>query len=212
MPTPRRTSVEEIVQAARRILEAEGLENLTMESVAKAVGVRAPSLYKHVQSRGDLLRLIGNDAMQELGARSTSAGGSGDSRRDLEQMARVQRAFAREFPETYRLLWAPLPADWRVDAELTARAFEPLYRAAAAVAGEAGKLAAARTMVSWVHGFVSMELAGTFPQEDDVDVLFDYDVDRMTRALMPVNAPSRTRAGTPKARTAAPPAKSRLRR
>ena len=58
MPTPPRTSLPEIVAAGRSILEADGLGGLTMQRVAEEVGVRSPSLYKRVRSRGDLIRLI----------------------------------------------------------------------------------------------------------------------------------------------------------
>ena len=45
MPTPAHTSLQQIVDAGRRVLELEGLEQLTMARVAQAVGIRAPSLY-----------------------------------------------------------------------------------------------------------------------------------------------------------------------
>ena len=61
VPTPARTSPEGIVIAARGILESEGLDGLTMQRVADTVGVRPPSLYKRVRSRGDLLRLVVED-------------------------------------------------------------------------------------------------------------------------------------------------------
>src|SRR5437870_4135811 len=89
VPTPARTSLPEIVREGRRILEAEGLDQLTMARVADAVGVRPPSLYKHVRDRGDLIRLIGNDAVTELGARLTADAATGDPRLDLRQMARA---------------------------------------------------------------------------------------------------------------------------
>ena len=58
MPTPDRTSLADIVAAARQILESEGLAGLTMQAVAQRVGVRAPSLYKRVRNRDDLIRLV----------------------------------------------------------------------------------------------------------------------------------------------------------
>ena len=45
VPTPPRTSLDEIVGAGRTILDAEGVEALTMQAVAAAVGVRSPSLF-----------------------------------------------------------------------------------------------------------------------------------------------------------------------
>jgi AcrR family transcriptional regulator len=183
MPTPQRTSLPEIVREGRRILEAEGLEQLTMIRLAHAVGVRAPSLYKHVRDRGDLIRLIGNDAVSELGARLAAAGGSGDARQDLRAMTRAHRVFAHEFPETYRLLWSGLPERWRFDAELNVRASEPVLRTIAALAGEEETLVAARTYVAWAHGFVSMELAGAFRLGGDVDAAFDYGLEILPVAL-----------------------------
>ena len=183
MPTPSRTSLDDIVQAGRQILESDGLEQLTMSRVAAAVGVRAPSLYKHIRDRGDLIRLIGKDAVSELGNRLALASGSGDARRDLQSMARAHRAFAHEHPEAYGLLWSRLPEQWRIDAELNARASEPVLRAVGALTGEGQMLPAARMYVAWAQGFVSMELAGAFRLGGDVDAAFDYGLERLTDAL-----------------------------
>src|SRR5262245_52715300 len=129
MPTPSRTSLPDILCAGRHLLEAEGLEQLTMARLAQAVGVRAPSLYQHVRDRGDLSGRSGSDAVAELGARLGAAGGSGDPLQDLRAMARAHRAFAHDNPETYRLLWSRLPESWRFDADLNARASQPVLGA-----------------------------------------------------------------------------------
>ena len=78
MPTPSRTSTAQIVAAGRVILEAEGFEGLTMQRVAAAVGVRAPSLYKRVDGRRELVRLI---ADRRRGGPVASARGGGNDRR-----------------------------------------------------------------------------------------------------------------------------------
>jgi AcrR family transcriptional regulator len=183
MPTPGRTSRPAIVHAARHILEADGLEQLTMAQVARAVGVRPPSLYKHVRDRGELMRLIGNDAVAELLARLGDTASSGDPRADLAAIARAHRAFAHDYPETYQLLWGRIPDEWRIDAQLNVRVSEPVLAAAGALAGAADTLVAARTFVAWAQGFVSMELAGAFRLGGDVDAAFDYGVERLIDAL-----------------------------
>jgi AcrR family transcriptional regulator len=183
MPTPSRTSLPAIVLAARRLLEADGLEQLTMASVARAVGVRPPSLYKHVHDRDDLVRLISNHAVAELAERLADATASHDPREDLQAMARAHRVFAHDYPETYRLLWSRLPEEWRVDADLNARASEPVLQAVAALVGAPDRLEAARTFVAWAQGFVSMELAGAFRLGGDVDAAFEYGLVCLTDAL-----------------------------
>jgi AcrR family transcriptional regulator len=185
MPTPSRTSVDEMVRAGRRILEAEGLESLTMQTVALAVGVRAPSLYKHVRDRGDLIRLIGTDVVMELGERLDQAATSDDPRRAIRQMVDGFRAFARAYPQAYRLLFSGLPEGWRVDEELNVRISQSLLRTVGELTGGDRSLEAARTIVAWAHGFLSMELAGAFRLGGDVDEAFSYGIERLTIALAP---------------------------
>lgn len=183
MPTPARTSIAEIVLAGRRILEAEGLDALTMQAVANAVGVRAPSLYKRVRGRAELVHLVANDVAISLAAHLDAAARRGHPRHDLRAMANAHRAFARANPRAYGLLFAPLPEDWRVDADLNARVSAVVIRATAALAGEQHALEAARTVVAWAHGFVTMELADAFRLGSDVDAAFAYGIDRITTAI-----------------------------
>lgn len=183
MPTPSRTSVEEIVSAARSILEAEGIDGLTMQRVAAAVGVRAPSLYKRVRGRADLVRLIANDIARELADTLDAAATSGDPRADLPGLANAFRQFARAHPQAYSLLFARLPEESRADPELNVRASEALLRTASALAGPEYALEAARTVVAWATGFISMELGGAFRLGGDVDRAFAYGIDRLTRSI-----------------------------
>jgi AcrR family transcriptional regulator len=184
MPTPRRTSVDAIVVAGRRILEAQGLESLTMQRVAQAVGVRAPSLYKHVRDRDDLLRLIGTDVVLELGRRLDEASHSGDPRTDVRRMVEGFRAFALANPEAYRLLFARLPEGSRVDDALNARIGQAVVRAVGDLTGGDHPLEGARTVVAWAYGFLNMELAGAFRLGGDVDEAFAFGIEHITTGLM----------------------------
>jgi AcrR family transcriptional regulator len=183
MPAPARTSLEAIVAAGAEILEAEGLEGLTMQRVAAAVGIRAPSLYKRLRDRSDLVRLIVADALRELARDLEAAIGSGDPRRDLAALARAFRHFARSRPATYGLLFGREPGPSPVDAELNARASEAVLRTAAELAGPDDALEAARMVVAWAHGFVSMELAGAFRLGGDVDRAFEFGIQRLAAAI-----------------------------
>ena len=183
MPTPARTSLEEIVKAGRAIVEADGIDGLTMQAIAADVGVKAPSLYKRIRSRNDLLRLVGNDAAAELTRNLEAAVAGKDARRDLAALANTFRRFAHDNPGAYSLIFAPLPDDARADPEWSIKASAPVINATERLAGTADALEAARTVVAWASGFIAMELAGAFRLGGDVDRAFAYGIDRLAAAL-----------------------------
>ena len=183
MPTPARTSLEAIVAAGRDILEAEGLDGLTMRRVADVVGVRAPSLYKRVNGRGNLVRLVIEDVGCELAAAVAGAAGSGDPARDLASLAYAFRAFAHAHPRSYGYVIGPLPAALQPDLEVLAPANEAVLNIAGRLAGPDHALEGARMIVAWANGFVSMELAGAFRLGGDVDEAFAFGIDRLVVAL-----------------------------
>jgi len=156
-----------------------------MARVAGAVGVRAPSLYKRVRSRAELIRLVANDVGDELAGALETAVGTGDAREDLRRIAFVFRAWALAHPEAYALLFGRLSEGSRMDLEVTARSSAALLRTAEALAGPYEALEAARTFVAWATGFVSMELADAFQLGGDVDRAFAYGVDRLTASIGP---------------------------
>lgn len=183
MPTPSRTSLDEIVDAGREILETEGLDGLTMEQVAKAVGVRAPSLYKHVAGRGELIRLIVEAVVADLsGILDGSVSGS-DPRDDLRALAHAFRGFAHDHPESYRLIFAPMPAEWRPEPAVFFAASDAVLRTATAIAGAESALEAARLVTAWAHGFLTMELAGAFRMEGSLEDAFAFGINRLGDAL-----------------------------
>jgi AcrR family transcriptional regulator len=183
MPTPAHTSLDAIVSAGRSILEADGLPGLTMHRVADDVGVRPPSLYKHVSSRAALIRLIAEAVFAELGEALELAAGSGDPGTDLRAIAVAFRRFAHAQPQAYGLLFGPLPDDWRPAPAAYRRSLDVLLRVVAQASAPGHELETARTVVAWAHGFVSMELAGAFRLGGDVDRAFAFGIDRVTAAI-----------------------------
>ena len=113
-PTPARTSREAIVAAARSLLEEEGLHAVTMANVADRVGVRPPSLYKHVRDRAALIAAVADEAALELGAEVDTAvrGSPGESAEArVVSAAEAFRAFAGRSPRSVSLLFAGLGGD-----------------------------------------------------------------------------------------------------
>ena len=153
-PAPARTSTDAIVAAARRILEAGGLASVTMRSVADAVGVKGPSLYKRVPDRAALLRAVSESVVADLARTMSRATESGDPRADLRAAAVAYRTFVLSNPNGYRLLFADL-ADANPDPSSLAALGEPVVNAMTRLAGPSEALEGARTFVAWAHGFVS---------------------------------------------------------
>ena len=164
VPTPDRTSLDEIVAVARELLE---LDELTMQAVADRVGVRAPSLYKRVQSRDELVRLVAEATLRDV---SRISG-------DLYAVAAAYRAFAHARPAAFRLVMSS-----SVDPQLAALASGPILRAAAELAPDHA-LEAARTLTAWANGFISMELSGGFNLDGSVDAAWHYGLDALIEAI-----------------------------
>jgi AcrR family transcriptional regulator len=183
MPTPERTSTPDIVEAAREILEREGLPQLTMQAVAVRVGVRAPSLYKRVRNHDDLIRLVTEAALDDLGDHLGAVALSGDVRSDMIASIRALRDFARRNPASWQLNFTNPAAAARPDPASVGRASAPVLRFAEELAGPEDALAAARTLTAWAYGFISMELAGVFNLGGDLEQAFEYGISHLADAL-----------------------------
>jgi AcrR family transcriptional regulator len=182
-PAPSRTSLPAIVAAAGELLEEVGLEGLTMQSVAERVGVRAPSLYKHVRDRAALVQAVGDDIMRSFGEELRAAMGAGDPADDLRGLARAYREFAHRHPVGQALAFSNV-AEYRPSPELNRQASEPILRVAEALVGPEHALEAARTLTAFAYGFVSMELSGAFRLGGSVDEAYRYGVDAIAAALI----------------------------
>jgi len=161
-PAPARTSRDAILSAARAILEEDGLDAVVMSRVAERVGVRGPSLYKHVTDRAALIRAVGDAVTDDLARQLSLAVSTGDARADLTATAYAYRAFVHANPNGYGLLFAHGSPELQPDPAAIADLARPVVEAMARMVGPDAALSAARTFVAWAHGFVSMELAGAF--------------------------------------------------
>jgi AcrR family transcriptional regulator len=175
-PAPARTSTDAIVAAARRILETDGLQAVTMRSVADAVGVKGPSLYKRVPDRAALLRAVMDGVVEDLARTMARAIETGDPRADLRSAAIAYRDFVHRNPNGYRLLFADLPSEATTDAAGLAALGGPVVRAMSRLAGPTEALEGARTFVAWAHGFVTMELAGGFRLGGDLEAAYAFGI------------------------------------
>ena len=180
-PAAARTSTDAVVGAARALLESGGPDAVTMQAVADRVGVRAPSLYKRVADRAALLTAVADDVAVELARATAPPAYIPDPVRALRQMATRYRAFAHHAPHSYQLLFGAAGA--RPSPGTDAVAAAGVLRVTQAMVGPEHALDAARLLVAFVHGFVSMELAGAFRLGGSVNTAFDYSLDALIEGL-----------------------------
>ena len=182
-PARARTTTDEIVAAGRELLEAGGLDAVTMQAVAGRVGVRAPSLYKRFPNRAALIAAIGSATLDDLGRRLEPLSRDPDPATGLRTVAEGFRAFARAHPRAYELLFMNLPPGSRPPAERNVQASAPLLAVAQRLVGPDRALDAARLITAFAHGFVSMEINGAFRLGGDVDEAYRYGIDVLVDAL-----------------------------
>jgi AcrR family transcriptional regulator len=157
-PSPR---AQELVAEARTLLEEEGVDALSMRRLAERVGIRAPSIYKHVRDKAALEAALVSDGFEELTAVFDEAVDGADD--PLGALAAAYRAFAREHPHLYRLMTErPLRRD-RLAPGVEDAAARPLLDA---VGGDPDT---ARAVWAFAHGMTILELDGRFPEGADVD-------------------------------------------
>lgn len=173
MSAAAKTSDTQIREAAGRLLEQHGAEQLSMQAVADEVKVKAPSLYKRFESRSSLLDAVTEDALAELKHCVEKAVRRGDYRQNLERMATSYRTFARRNPNAYALIFTNVPID---DKQLhnRAAAAAKLLEILSGAIGKEKALPGARLLVAFLHGFVTMELASAFRFGGDVNEAFRF--------------------------------------
>jgi len=131
----REETLNEIKQAARRLLVEQGISGVQLRPVARAVGMTAPALYRYVDSLDALVELICVGCFEELcdameAARDAVA--DGPVLDQLMNTARAFRAWAVAHPAEFSLVFAtpvqsPQNPESPTDAEQQAARFGDIF-------------------------------------------------------------------------------------
>ncbi|MBB6729996.1 TetR/AcrR family transcriptional regulator [Cohnella zeiphila] len=162
-----------LLQTATELADAEGLNAVTLASLAQKLNIRSPSLYNHVNGLPDLLRQMALHGLTLLSSALSRevAGKTGDDA--VRALCRAYLAFARAHPGLYEAIQrAPDEGD-----EAMQKAGGEVVGQVVAVVSEYGlqgdaALHAVRVIRSLLHGFVSLERQGGFGLPLDLDVTF----------------------------------------
>jgi AcrR family transcriptional regulator len=197
----RSARADEVVVAARRLLEEEGAGALTMRRLAEQMGIKAPSLYKHLPDKTALEAAIIATGFEEAAARfeaavegattgDPTAGGpttsgpttsgpttSGAATGGAAQGDAAAGGAVVALAAAYREFALAHPHLYRLmhNGPLP-RQHLPAgveERAAAPVLRVAGSRARARALWAFAHGMVMLELDQRFPPDADLDAAWE---------------------------------------
>jgi AcrR family transcriptional regulator len=172
---------DRVVAEAEAFADEVGLSQVTISALAARLGVRQPSLYKHIDGMDALQRSISIRALNELTdvlARAAVGRSRGDA---LTAMSHKYREWAKQHPGRYAACQhAPIPGD----AEDQAAANRLIGVCLDVLAGYGldadDAIDALRALRAALHGFVTLETLGGFGLPVDVDRSFD----RMITAII----------------------------
>jgi AcrR family transcriptional regulator len=97
---------EEIKAAALRQLAEEGVEGISLNAIAKELGMTGPALYRYVTSRDELLADLVVDAWEEMAdalERAAEENAGAPAAKRLGAVGLAYRAWATAQPHRYRL-------------------------------------------------------------------------------------------------------------
>jgi len=177
-------NTDRVIAEAAELADKVGLDRLTLAALAARLGVRQPSLYKHVASLDALRRFISMRGKAEL-ADVLGRAAIGRARDDaLVAMAHAWRAWALEHPGRYQAAErGAAPGDVGHE-EVSRRAITVLAVVMDGYGLDGGDAVdAIRAFRAALHGFVSLEANEGFAFPGSVDRSFARLVHTLVAAL-----------------------------
>jgi AcrR family transcriptional regulator len=160
---------QEIVAVARELLEEDGVDALSMRRLAGRLGIRAPSIYKHLPDKRALENALISAGFEEMAIAFDDALRVADD--PVGAIATAYRDFARRHPHLYRLMTErPLDRQNLVPGAED-RAARPVFEAFGRDPDRA------RAAWAFAHGMTILELNGRFPPDADLDAAWERGLD-----------------------------------
>lgn len=162
-----------VISEAARVIDDRGLQNLSLSTVAENLGVRIPSLYKHIDGMPALRRGAMLLAKKGLAESMTNAAIGRSRDEALTEISIAYRTWALEHPGLYPMaMHAPAPDDEQ-DVAASSALVETVFRVLAGydLAGD-DAVDATRFWRASLHGYVALETTGGFAMPVDLERSF----------------------------------------
>ncbi|QLE70815.1 TetR/AcrR family transcriptional regulator [Streptomyces rectiverticillatus] len=155
-------TTERVVRAGAELADEIGFDRVTPTELARRCGVKTASLYAHIKNLQDLRTRIALSALEELADLAAAAMAGRAGKDALVAFADVCRDYARQHPGRYAATQLRLDADTAAASaalrhSLMLRAILRGYDLT-----EPDQTHAVRLLGSIIHGYISLEAAGSF--------------------------------------------------
>lgn len=174
-----------VTAAGAALADEIGLAHLSMSVVAERLGVKTPSLYKHVAGLADLVHRIAILAATEVGdaLREATQGRAGSEA--LTAAGQALRSYVTDHPGRYAATVGARPTG--PEDPLGPALQRTLTSLGAVLHGyrldPADEVHALRLLRSVLHGFATLEAADGFQMSTDVDTSFAWVLDVVDHGL-----------------------------
>jgi len=184
-PKGQTLSREDVIDAAIRCLQRDGETGLGVNRVAHELGIRPPSIYKHINGNEALRRAVAVESMYRLtDYLNQQVQGVDDHRALIRAIANGIRQFFHQYPALHAVI-TTVPIDNDPGYETAKQAFiafnhEHLHPFGIA---EDEVIHAIRALVSACHGFVLFERAGRFTAPQSLDDSYEWMINTLILAF-----------------------------
>ena len=198
-----------LVNAAERLLEADGVAGVSLRAACKAAGVSHAAPYRHFRGKAQLMEAIARDGFDQLGelCREARLRHPDDPEQQLRDAGRAYVRWATDNPERTRLMFGGMMKADDLDPDLHAQA-EAAYSEIFRIIDEGrrvglfgGRDTDSVVLAAWsaVHGLTMLILGSgkVMPSgPDEIDALAELVCDTILSGIR-MRAPQPDRAATP---------------
>ncbi|RTQ93529.1 TetR/AcrR family transcriptional regulator [Lysinibacillus telephonicus] len=166
--------VKRIIETAAELVDKEGVDSLTLATIARKLNVRPPSLFNHIEGLHSIKRELSLYGLTLFYEKIEEASREKNKNEAIFSFAYAYIQFAREHPGIYELiLRAPEPDDYELQAassriiSLLSSCFSDYNLS------EEYKIHAIRALRSILHGFSTLEQKAAFGLPVSIEKTFE---------------------------------------
>lgn len=177
-------SKERIIEVALQIADRDGLDHLTMHGIARELGIKTPSLYKHVSSMEEIFNTLHLAGLNHLVTLSDEISREESSEKQIHHFVRIYLDFAHNTPGLYQAMQRSHimdDPDVKEAGERLLRILFSLFRDFPLT--EMELIHTVRSLRSMLHGFLDLKQRQAFKMPGELSDSVYWAIDLVLYAL-----------------------------